>query len=207
MPDWRLSIATAMPPPTRLHALGRIVRRRRAALLAAAALLVTLLLGWSAPAPLPADIFFAGLASLVGIGLLAWQLARLTVLPLANPALAALAAALTAIVLLPGLGTAALVPALILSLWAGLRQRGQRVVALLVQCGALLSLAANPVNHIGYGFVSVTMLGFALVMALRDPSGAANDNPSMKRIHRDSQLPEKPCYDIAEFSPGKWGVS
>lgn len=206
MPDWRLSIAIAMPPPTRLHALGRLAWRKRAAFAAAGALLLTLILGWSAPMPLPADMVFAGLAAVVGLGLIAWQLARLTMLPLANPALAGLAAALTGAVLLPGLGIQALIPAAILSLWVGCQRNDQRIVALMVQCGALITWSAPAVNHIGYSSISVIMLGFALVMTLLDPSGAANDNPSMKRIPHDSWLLESACYDIGESSPGKWGV-
>jgi len=206
MLDWRLSITMALPPPTRLHALGRLAWRKRAFLAAAGALLLTLALGWSAPAPLPADMVFAGLAAVVGFGLIAWQLARLTILPLADPVLAALAAALAGVVLLPGLGPQALIPSVILSLWVGWRRNDQRIVALMVQCGAFVAWAANPINHIGYGSVSVIMLGFALVMTLLDPSGAANDNPSMKRIPDDSWLLESACYDIGESSPGKWGV-
>jgi len=111
------------------------------------------------------------------------------------------------VLLLPGLGPQALIPAVILSFWLQCRRDPQRIVALIVQCAALMTWTAVPVNHIGYGLASVILLGFVLVRLLSNPSGASNDNPSMKRIFADSRLPQSPCYDIGESSPGKWGVS
>ncbi|MES2444222.1 MAG: hypothetical protein V4574_15450 [Pseudomonadota bacterium] len=181
MPAWRLAIATATPPATPLDAARRFAVRQRAALGALGALLLTLALGWAAPVPPPAGWTIGGLAGVLGLGILAWHVARLTAMPVAEPLAAALAAALTAAALLPALAPQALLVPAILSLWAGWQRNDQRVVALLVQCGVLATLGANSVNHIGFTFVPVTILGFAAFLALKRSSGAANDNPSMER--------------------------
>lgn len=204
MPAWRLAIATATSPATPLDAARRFFVRQRAGFAALAALGVTLILGWAAPVPPPFGWVFGGLGGVLGLGLLAWHLARLTVMPLADPITAALAAALVAIALLPGLGPHALLAPAILSLWSVWRQNGQRVVALLVQCGAAAEWAATAVNQIGFTFVSETMLGIAAFLVLRGTCGAANDNPSMERIVTNSWLLANPCYakDLASPESG-----
>jgi hypothetical protein len=208
---WRLSIAAS--PSVRLDMVRRMLAPWRAPLAAIAALALTLLLGRSG-APLPlfrgGPIELAGLAGIAGFGMLAWHLARLTALPLAEPVMAALAAALIPVLLLPGLGANALIMPVAAGLWLLFRRPGQRVVALMVQCGALAPAAGPPGGDFATGFVYATMLGTALILICKDLSGAANDNPSMERVKHcagDSRLMGSACYAKAESIPGKWGVS
>ncbi len=182
MPAWRLAIAIATPPATPLDAAQRIVLRQRAALAAVGAVALTLLLGWTVPVAPPAGWTVGGLMGVLGLGTLAWHVARLTGMPAADPLAGALAAALIAVALLPGLGPfAATVPAS-LAFWIAWRRADQRVVALLVQCGAIATVSAGPVNQIGFTFAGVTMLGFAGFFVIYRFVGPANDNPSMERI-------------------------
>jgi hypothetical protein len=194
MPPWRLAIAIATPPPTPLDAVRRFAVRERAAFAALGALILTLILGWSNPVAPQVGWMLGGLSGVLGLGLLAWHLARLTALPMADPLLAALAAGLIAAALLPALAPqAAFVPA-ILALWASLARPGQRVVALLVQCGALAWASAAPVNQIGLTFGAATMLGFAGFLIVSRGLGPANDNPSMERSLTNSSLMPARCY-------------
>lgn len=208
MRAWHFSILT---PATRMEMLRRGVARQGALLAAAGALGVTLLLGWVAPAPLSdTPLTLIGMAGVAGLGLLAWLIARLTVLPLADPWTAALAAALIPATLFPGIGGQAFAVPMMLALWAAWRRNDQRVVALMVQCGALGALAGLPATGLMGSFVVGTMLGFAWFLGVRTLSGAANDNPQMERLERfpgDSRLPQSSCYAKGESSPGKWGVS
>lgn len=201
MPPWHLSIAIATSPATPFGAARRFAARQRAAFAALGALLITLVLGWSTPVAPPAGWMIGGLSGVLGLGILAWHLARLTVLPTADPLLAALAAALIATATLPALAPqAAFVPA-ILALWASLAHPRQRVVALLVQCGALTWLSVAPVNQIGFTFAAETMLGFAGFLLIFKSLGAANDNPSMERILTKSPLIPAPCYATVRSNP------
>lgn len=188
MPAWRLAVAVATPPATPLDAARRFVARQRAAFAALAALALTLALGWAAPVAPPLGWVAGGLAGVLGLGLLAWHVARLTVLPSADPLIAALAAVLIAAALLPALAPGAGIVPAILAFWAGWRRPAQRVVALLVQCGALAMVSASAVNQIGFTFVSETMLGFAGFLVISGGLGPANDNPSMERILSFSRL-------------------
>jgi hypothetical protein len=201
MPDWRLAIAIATPPATPLDAIRRFAARRRAALAALGALALTLLVGWSAPVAPPFGWMLGGLAGVLGLGLLAWHVARLTALPTADPLLAALAASLTATALLPALAPQTVLVPSILAILTGWRRAEQRVVALLVQCGALAAVAAGIVNQIGFTFVSVTMLGFAGFLTLSRGSEASNDNPSMERILTNSRLMQPACYARERRNP------
>lgn len=201
MPPWHLSIAIATSPATPFGAGRRFAVRQRAAFSALGALLFTLALGWSSPVAPPAGWMLGGLLGVLGLGILAWHLARLTALPTADPLLAALAAALIAAATLPALAPlAAFVPA-ILALWASLAHPRQRVVALLVQCGALTWLSATGVNQIGFTFVAETMLGFAGFLLVSRGLGPANDNPSMERILTKSPLIPAPCYANVRPNP------
>lgn len=208
MPVWHLTILT---PASRLELLRRAFARQGALPAAAGALAATLLLGWAAPAPLPAlPLTLVGMAGVAGLGLLAWLIAKLTVLPLADPRTAALAAALIPPTLFPGMGGQAFIVPMILALWMGWRRNDQRVVALMVQCGAIAAIAGAAAMGLAVSFVIATILGFAWFFAVRTLSGAANDNPQMERVERfggDSSLPHPSCYAKGESSPGKWGVS
>ena len=201
MPTWRLAIATATSPATPLDAARRFAVRQRAAFAALAAVALTLTLGWVSPISPPFGWVFGGLAGVLGLGLLAWHFARLTAVPVADPLAAALAAALGAAALLPGLAPQALVVPVILSLWVAWRRNDQRVVALLVQCGALATVSATTINQFGFTFITVTILGIASFMALRSASAAANDNPSMERIATNSWLLENAGYASARGIP------
>lgn len=191
MPAWRLAVAIATPPATPLEAMRRLAARRRAAFAALGALALTLLLGWSAPVAPAMGWTIGGLAGVLGLGLLAWHFARLTALPTADPLTAALAAALIAAALLPALAPAAVVVPAILAFWAGWRDPRQRVVALLVQCGALTIMSASAVNHIGYYFASVPMLGIAGLLVVFQGLGPANDNPCMEQNLTFSRLMQR----------------
>jgi hypothetical protein len=194
MPAWRLAVAIATPPATPLDALHRFAVRRRAAFAALGSLILTLALGWNAPVEPVTGWMTAGLAGVLGLGLLAWHFARLTVLPTADPLIAALAAALIATALLPALAPIAVIVPAILAFGAGWRAPSQRVVALLVQCGALIMMSASAVNQIGFTFAAETMLGFAGFLVVSRGLGPANDNPSMERIVTNSPLKPMPCY-------------
>jgi hypothetical protein len=194
MPHWRLAIAIATPPPTPRDALRRFAVRQRAAFAALGAFAAVLTLGWAAPVAPPSGWMVGGLMGVTGLGLLAWHLARLTALPVADPLLAALATALIATAALPALAPQAAIVPTILALWAGLARSDQRVVALLVQCGALTMMSAGPVNQIGFTFVAVTMLGFAGFSVISRGLSPANDNPSMERAVTNSPLMSPPCY-------------
>jgi hypothetical protein len=204
---WRLSITA---DTARFHMARRLFARQGPLLAAIAALGVTLALGRTGPALAlfaGVPIEWAMLAPIAGAGLLAWHLARLTILPLAESPGAALTAALIPPLLMPGLGLGGLIPPLILSLWVASRHRDQRVVALMVHCGALAGAAGSAGSLLVINVVYATMLGFALFLALRALSGAANDNPSMERIGSSSRLPDFAHYARSESIPGKWGVS
>jgi hypothetical protein len=208
---WRLSIMAS--PSVRLDMVRHLLRPMRAPLAALAALVLTLALGRSG-APLPlfrgAPLELSGLVAVTGFGLLAWHLARLTALPLAEPVMAALAAALIPALMLPGLGANALLGPVAAGFWLFFRHPDQRVVALMVQCGALAAAASPPDGDFAGGFIYATTLGIALILLGRGLPGAANDNPSMERVkHKagDSKLMGSACYANAESIPGKWGVS
>lgn len=205
---WSLSVAT---PARRLDVMRRAFVRHGAILAALAGLAVTLTLGLAGATPLPGfdSIVLSGLMAVAGLGALAWHFARLTILPLADPVLAALIPALTVAVLAPGMGITVLAAPAILSLWAAWRAREQRLVALMVQCGALAAIAPLPVNRMAACSLTVTMLGIAWFLAAKSLSGAANDNPSMERSTGNNWLPGAPACDnkATDSIPGKWGVS
>lgn len=201
MPPWRLTIAIATPPTTPIEVLRRFGVRQRAFFAALGALILTLVLGWSVPVAPLTGWTLGGLLGVIGLGILAWHLARLTALPAADPLLAALASGLIATASLPALAPqVAFVPA-ILALWAGLERPGQRVVALLVQCGALAWLSAASVNQIGLSFGAATLLGFAGFLIVSRGLGPANDNPSMERTLTDSPLIPAACYANIRANP------
>jgi hypothetical protein len=207
MRAWHISIVA---PPTRMAMLRRGTARRGAVLAAIAALAATVLLGWSDPASLggtPQTL--AGMGAVAGLGLLVWLIARLTVLPLADPSTAALAAALVPPVLFPGIGDAALAVPVLLAVWMGWRRSDLRGTALLVPCGALAIWSDLPATGPAAGPVIAAMLGLAWILAVRTLSGAANDNPQMERLERfpeDSRARQTSCYATKESIPGKWGV-
>lgn len=152
-------------------------------------------------------IEWAILAPIAGFGLLAWHFARLTILPLAESASAALAATLILALTLPGLGILALILPVTLSIGIGWCHPAQRVVALMVQCGAIAGVVGAERGDFLSGFVYATMLGTALFLVLRGLSGAANDNPSMERSVSTTRLLEFAVYARSDSIPGKWGVS
>ena len=174
-------------------------------LAAMAALALTLCLGWSAPAPLgDAPLTLTGMAGVAGLGLLAYLFARLTVLPLGDPVAAALAAAIIPAAMLPGIGAQALILPCSLAIWLGWRRPEQRLVALLVQCGALTSLAGLAPAGVPDGFIPATILGFAWFQMVNGLSGAANDNPQMERVERssgDSPLMQTRSYASSAPTP------
>jgi hypothetical protein len=192
MPAWRLSITT---PALKVDAARRIWARQGPLAAASGALGLTLLTGWVSPAPLlPMPLTLIGMAGVAGLGLIAYLFARLTTLPLADPRAAGLAAALIPYALLPGVGVQALIVPVSLSLWLAWRRPEQRVVALMVQCGALTGLVSgaqpDAVNH----FFFVTIHGIALFFILNALSGCANDNPSMERMGGETWLPQPAHY-------------
>lgn len=192
MPAWRLSITT---PRLRVSAARRVFARQGPIASAPSALALTLLLGWAAPARLLAiDLTLIGMAGVAGLGLLAYLLARLTTLPLADPRMAGLATSLIPYALFPGIGVQALIVPAILSLWLAWKRPEQRIVALMVQCGAMVGLVSgaqgDTVNH----FIFVTMHGIALFFIVNTLDGSANDNPSMERIGAETWLPERAPY-------------
>lgn len=157
-------------------------------------------LAWAARTAGVPDL--AGLALVVGLGLLAWHIARLTVSPTADAREAALLAALIAVVSLPGLAIGAVTVPLLLSIFGGWGRKDQRVVAVLVQCGATLAALAGPNEPLLYCFAGAMMLA-ATGFALRRPaSGAANDNPQMERAGPDSGVPISMCYVIGDSQSG-----
>ncbi len=212
MPDWRLSIRAATAPATRAAALRRVALRQRAAIGASGALVATCVLGWiPLQPPLPGLGWAAGaagapdlqdLATVAGAGLLAWHLARLTVSPTARMPESALIAALIAVVSLPGLGAGALLVPILLAFCDGWRRNDQRVVAFLVQCGAILAAAGASGGTVTNGFACAIMLAATGFSAIRPASGAANDNPQMERPGLDSRLPLGLCYDNGDSQPG-----
>jgi hypothetical protein len=192
MPAWRLSIHT---PAMRVDAARRAFARQGPLVAASGALGLTMVLGWIAPATLvPMSLTLIGMAGVAGLGVLAYLFARLTVAPLADPRTAALAASLVPASLFPGIGFAALAVPVILALWLGWKRPGQRVVALMVQCGAILGFASaantDPVNH----FIFATTHCIALFFLLKTLDGSANDNPSMERTGAETWLPERARY-------------
>ncbi|MDF7774566.1 hypothetical protein P1X14_04850 [Sphingomonas sp. AOB5] len=203
-----LSIQT---PASRLMVARRLFVRHGAILGAIGGLAGTAALGLSGTTPLPGfgSIVLTGLMAIAGLGALAWHFARLTILPLADPAIAALIAALTVATLAPGMGLNALILPAILSLWVGWRHREQRLVALMVQCGALSAMIPDMVNPEFACSLTVTALGIAWFFAAKSLSGAANDNPSMERNPSIYPLWVAPACDIkaTDSIPGKWGVS
>ena len=185
---WRLSITT---PGLQVNTARRVFARQGPIATAASALGLTLLLGWVSPAPLlPVNLTLIGMAGVAGLGLLAYLLARLTTLPLADPRMAGLATSLIPYGLFPGVGVQALAVPVILSLWLAWRRPEQRVVALMVQCGALVGLVSGAdsdgVNH----FIFATMHGIALFFIVNTIAGSANDNPSMERTGGETWLLE-----------------
>jgi len=188
MPAWRLSITT---PGLRVDAARRVFARQGPIAAAAGALGLTLLLGWASPAPLLAiNLTLIGMAGVTGLGMLAYLLARLTTLPLADPRMAGLATSLIPYALFPGVGVQALAVPAILSLCLAWKRPEQRVVALMVQCGALAGLVSgaesDAVNH----FIFATIHGIALFFIVNALDGSANDNPSMERMGGETWLRE-----------------
>lgn len=199
MPTWQLSIQS---PTIRVHLTRRGFARQGPMAAASGALGLTLILGWIAPAPmLDASLTLIGMASVAGLGLLAYLFARLTVTPLADPRDAALAAALVPSALFPGIGLAAFTVPAILAPWLLWKRPSQRVVALMVQCAALLALTTggggDAVNH----FVVATTLCIALFFILNRLDGSANDNPSMERMGGESRLPPPRHYGRSGVVP------
>lgn len=179
-------------------------------LAAAAALGLTLALGnqgSAVPHPIAGWFVATGLCAIACVGLLAWHIARLTALPRADPAAAALVAALIPAILLPGLGSDALIVVQALAIWALLRCRAQRVVALMVQCGAILAVAQPLPGAMVNALLYMMMLGSALLLLFRGLSGAANDNPSMKRGCSESMLWPSHGYARSDSMSGSWGVA
>lgn len=189
----------------------------RALTAALAALAATLAAGLAGPA-LPGawswlmprgEYAVAGLATIGGAGLLAWHLARMSAVPV-RAGKAALAAAIAPLLLVPGIGAGALIVPAAIALDGARRDRGQRVVALMVHCGAAAALAALAAGLAAAAPASVIVLISSWVAALRSCRCAANDNPSMERVVRiadDSKLPPRSCYANRDSIPGKWGVS
>ncbi|NML06437.1 hypothetical protein [Sphingomonas sp. G-3-2-10] len=208
MHAWSFSVAT---PARRLDMARRMFVRHRAILAALGGLAATLTLGWSGGAPLPRidSAVLSALMTIAGVGALAWHFARLTILPLADPRLAALIPALTAAILAPGMGMGALLAPAILSFWAAWRCPEQRLVALMVQCGALATIAFDMVNAAAACSLTVMMLGIAWFSAAKSLSRAANDNPSMERTISNNLMPGALACDnkVTDSIPGKWGVS
>jgi hypothetical protein len=177
------------------------IRRTHALPAALAAAGATALLGLLGPA-LPGPwqpLTELGLLPLMGLvlaggtGLLAYHFARLTVAP--TPWLdAATPAAILPLILIPGIGTAALFVPLGLAIRLARGNPRQRVVALMVQCGAL-AVALEPLaGPFATCFVTVTMLGTALFFAVNHDQIAANDNPSMERSGVNSRMPQLRVY-------------
>ena len=187
MHAWRLSILT---PATRVDAARRTLARQGPLLAAAGGLGLAMILGWIAPAPLvPVSLTLIGMAGIAGLGLLAYLFARLTVAPLADPREAALAASLVPAACFPGIGPAALAVPAILAIWLGWKRPAQRVVALMVQCGAILALAGAATGDLINHFIFATTHGTALFFLLNTLDGSANDNPSMERTGAETWLP------------------
>ena len=188
MPAWRLSITT---PGLRVDARRRVFARQGPVATAAGALGLTLLLGWVSPAPLPPlSLTLIGMAGVAGLGLLAYLLARLTTLPLADPRMAGLATSLIPYALFPGVGVQALAVPVILSLWLAWKCPEQRIVALMVQCGALVGLASGADSDVVNHFIFATIHGIALYFIVNTIAGSANDNPSMERTGGETWLLE-----------------
>lgn len=196
-----------IPDPPPLH--------RRPLVVALAALALTLALGrFGSPAPGFARVAawldspqLAALAAVAGAGLIAHHLARLSILPRADSAAGALPAALVAAATMPGIGVAALAIPAILALAAARAAPRERVVALLVQCGAISWAATASINHIGEYFATAAVLVVCVFSMTYQLSGAANDNPHMKRKYRDSRLPISPCYarEDSQTGSGEYG--
>lgn len=163
--------------------------------------------GSAVPHPIAGWFVGTGLCAIAGLGLLAWHVARLTVLPHADAAASALAASLIPALLLPGLGSNALIVPQMLAIWTFLRRRDQRLVALMVQCGAVLAIAPTLPGAMVNALLYVAMLGSALFLLLRGLSGAANDNPSMKRGGSESMLLPSHGYARSDSISGSWGVA
>lgn len=184
---------------------------RHAPLLAVVAGLVLVIAAGNGGTPLPHPLagWFVGtgLAVIAGLGLLAWHMARLTVLPRAEPMAAALAATLIPVLLLPGLGSDALLVCQIVAIGAWLRDHNQRLVVLMVQCGAVLAISPPPLGAMVNALLYVAILGNALFLLLRGLSGAANDNPSMKRGGSESVLMPSHGYARSDSISGSWGVA
>ena len=159
------------------------------------------------PHPLAGWFVGTGLAAIAGAGLFAWHLARLTTLPRAEPMAAALAATLIAALFLPGLASDALLVPQTLAVGLLWRDRSQRLVALMVQCGALLEVAPPFPGAMVNAMLYVTILGSTLFLLLRSLSGAANDNPSMKRGCSESMLWPTYGYARSDSMSGSWGVA
>jgi len=157
---------------------------------AALALMLGLLHGLPA-APALFSPALSGLMVATAIGALGWHVARLTARPAAQGGLgaAALPAALAIFLFVPEASVGALAPALPLALAAAWRDAAQRVVALVVHCGALLAFAAVASdNAFGYQCACAILLVGAGLAAHQSVRSAANDNPLMKRNVVSSRL-------------------
>lgn len=208
MHEWSLSVAT---PARRLDMARRAFVRPSAILAALGGLIATLTLGTigATPLPRPDSAVLNALMAIAGFGALAWHFARLTILPLADLRLAALIPALTVAILAPGMALTVLLAPAILAFWAVRRCPEQRLVALMVQCGALAAVTLGMVNASTACAFTVMMLGIAWFLAAKSLSGAANDNPSMERSPSNNPMPGAPACDnkVTDSIPGKWGVS
>jgi len=202
--------------PGMAQRLTRFAQRRAGFCAAIAALVATAALaalpgGHAVPdVTLIASLFgapmLAGLSGVAATGLVAWLIASLSIQPLAPPARAALAASLTALLLFPGGNITALaVPVALAPALAAEAAPGNRTVAIMVQCGAILALAVGGADMPTLGYLAVTILGYAGFEAFRGSSGAANDNPSLERTGHDSSVPAGFCYASMHIGsiPGK----
>ena len=205
------SLSLALGAPGTRLAVG--ARRAHHALAAAtAALALTLMLGalplLHALASWPPALLVLGFATCAG--LLFWHLARLTAMPPARGGLAAAAlpAALLPVALIPRLSLVALLPGLALGLAAARRDPVQRVVALLIHCGAVPLLASifstSQLGHaVGY---AILLAGTALAthQAVR---GGANDNPLLEPSSAKSWLLAASRHARERRDSGKWDLS
>lgn len=143
-------------------------------------------------------------------GLAGWHFARIAGLPRVDPLAAALPMALMGAALLPIPAVAALILPVLAALLLARGRRLDRVVALMVQCGALLTLATAAGSGLALALTPAFLFVLSVICARSELSDAANDNPSMERVKHnpeDSKLPGSACYASADSIPGKWGVS
>ena len=189
--------------------------RWRGPLSALGALAGTLTLGLVGTAlPGPTPLFgWGGLGLLLAgcAGLLAWHVARLSVMP-AGPsgqAGAALPAAILALAV-PGTGAAALIMPCALAFLAARRDSGLRIAALAVLSGALAFLVTAPASPVLGAFACAMIPGIAWLSLRSAVLAAANDNPSMERLEEIWPLHPHASYanqGAGNSESGSWGVA